>query len=124
LDRPGHSPYVYNCQTLGLRLDTQEQIALYRYNEPIKGKRIKRFHHYARALLTAIQNSQEKQHLHSDDWQRTVYINTLNVGTTDFDISDQKKAALIEQGIQGAETYFQWFEDLSEKPTNRLDTDS
>lgn len=124
LTHPGHSPYVYNCQTLGLRLDTQEQIALYRYNEPIKGKRIKRFHHYARALLTAIQNSQEKQHLHSDDWQRTVYINTLNVGTTDFDISDQKKAALIEQGIQGAETYFQWFEDLSEKPTNRLDTDS
>lgn len=44
-------------------------------------------------------NQQEKQHRKSDDWQRTVYINTLYVGTTDFDISNEKKAALVEQGI-------------------------
>ena len=120
LERPGRSPYVYNCQTLGLRLDTQQEIALFRYNEPIKGKPIKRFHQYARALLTAIMNQQEKQHLKSDDWQRTLYINTLDVGTTDFDITEEKKKALIEQGLKGAETYFQWFEEQTEKPANRL----
>jgi NTE family protein len=120
LARPGHSPYIYNCQTLGLRLDTESEIALFRHNEPIKGKPIKRFHHYARALLTAIMNQQEKQHLHSDDWQRTVYINTLDVGTTDFDIPDEKKQALIEQGIKGTETYFQWFEHSEDPPANKL----
>ena len=35
-------------------------------------------------------NQQAKQHLHSDDWQRTVYINTLDVGATDFKLSDKK----------------------------------
>ncbi len=121
LDQPGRSPYVYNCQTLGLRLDTKAEIALFRYNEPIKGKPIKRFHEYAKALLGAMMNQQEKQHLHSDDWQRTVYINTLNVGTTDFDLSDEEKAALIEQGINGAEKYLQWFEDRDEEsPVNRV----
>ena len=65
-------------------------------------------------------NAQEKQHLKSDDWQRTVYINTLDVGTTDFDISAEKKQALVEQGIQGTETYLQWFEEANENPVNRL----
>ena len=124
LDQPGRSPYVYNCQTLGLRLDTQSQIGLFRYGEPIQGKPIKRFHHYARALLGAVMNAQEKQHLKSDDWQRTVYINTLDVGTTDFDISDEKKAALVGQGIEGTETYLQWFEGQGEIPVNRLDEDA
>jgi NTE family protein len=121
LARPGRSPYVYNCQTLGLRLDTQEQIGLYRYDEPLVGKPITKFTDYARALLQALMNAQENQHLHADDWQRTIYVNTLDIGTTDFDLSAQKKQLLLSQGIDGAETYFRWFEDPSETPINRIE---
>lgn len=120
LDRPGRSPYVYNRQTLGFRLDTAEEIALFRYDEPRQGKEIKNFTQYARALISAIMQVQENQHLHGDDWQRTLYINTLDVKTTDFDISDEKKADLIQEGIKGAEDYFKWFEDPAEQPVNRL----
>ena len=120
LERPGRSPYAYNCQTLGLRLDTAEEIALFRYDEPLKGEAIKTFPHYARALITAFMQVQENQHLHSDDWQRTIYINTLDVKTTDFNLTDEKKRALIQQGIDGAETYFKWFEDPEETPVHRL----
>lgn len=123
LEQPERSPYIYNCQTLGLRLDNEEEIRLFRHNEAPKGKPIKRFTDYARALLGALINQQAKQHLHTDDWQRTVYINTLDISTTDFDITDEKKQALIEQGLQGAETYFQWFEDQAETPVNRLKPD-
>lgn len=103
LSRPGRSPYVYNRQTLGLRLDTAQEIGLYRYDEPLAGKPIKNFTDYARALVGAIMNVQQNIHLHGDDWQRTVYINTLDIGTIDFDISDEKKQALINEGITGAE---------------------
>jgi NTE family protein len=120
LDNPGRSPYAYNCQTLGLRLDTAEEIALYRYNEKPKTKPIRNFTDYAKALIGAMLRVQENQHLHGDDWQRTVYINTLDVSTTDFDLSDTKKEALIREGISGAETYFRWFEDPHEQPVNRL----
>jgi len=120
LDRPDRSPYVYNRQTLGLRLDTQEEIALFRYDEPPQGKGIKTFTDYARALVAAIMQVQENQHLHSDDWQRTLYISTLDVKTTDFDISAEKKASLIQEGIRGAENYFCWFENPDEAPVNRL----
>jgi NTE family protein len=122
LENPGRSRYVYNCQTLGMRLDTSEEIALFRYNEPIKGKKIKTFTDYARCLLSAIIQVQENQHLRSDDWQRTIYINTLDVKTTDFDLSDDKKGALLQEGINGAEDYFKWFEDPREKPVNRIES--
>lgn len=120
LDKPGRSPYVYNRQTLGMRLDTAEEIAIYRYNEQASSKPIRNFTDYAKALLGAMMHVQENQHLHGDDWQRTVYINTLDVGTTDFDLSDDKKTALIREGVSGAENYFRWFEGAGEQPVNRI----
>lgn len=120
LARPGRSPYVYNRQTLGLRLDMAEEIGLYRYDEPLAGKPIKSFTDYARALVGAIMNVQQNIHLHGDDWQRTVYINTLDIGTVDFDISAEKKQALLNEGIVGAERYFEWFDDPAEAPVNRI----
>lgn len=118
--RPGRSPYIYNRQTLGMRLDTREEIALYRYGEPPSGRVIKRFTDFARALMTTLLRVQENQHLHSDDWQRTLYIDTLDVATTDFDISARKKEALVQSGTACAERYFSWFDDPSERPVNRL----
>jgi NTE family protein len=120
LERPARSPYIYNCQSLGLRLDKAEEIALFRYDEPLKDKEIKNFTQYAKALISAFMNVQQNQHLHSDDWQRTLYINTLDVTTPDFDLSDEKKDALIQEGIMGAENYFQWFENPQEQPVNRI----
>ncbi len=120
LDRPGRSPYVYNRQSLGMRLDTAEQIGMFRHDEPLQGRQIKNFTQYAMALISAFMNVQENQHLHSDDWQRTLYINTLDVNTTDFNLSDAKKDDLIQEGIKGAENYFQWFENPEKSPVNRI----
>ena len=118
--RPGRSPYVYNKQTLGLRLDTREQIGLYRYDEEGKSKSIGDLGDYAQALMGALMSVQENQHLHGDDWQRTIYIDTLDVGTTDFDIADARKDALVRQGEQGVEAYFKWFHDPASDPCNRI----
>lgn len=122
LVRPDRSPYVYNRQTLGFRLDTREEIGLYRYDEPLRGRPIGSFTDYAKSLLQALMNAQEHQHLHSDDWQRTIYIDTLDVRTTDFDITQQKKDDLLKQGVLGAESYFRWFESPAESPANRIPT--
>lgn len=120
LKRPDRSPCIYNRQTLGLRLNTAEEIGAFRYDEPLQGEEIKNLTQYARALIPAVMQVQENQHLHSGDWQRTLYINTLDVKTTDFDMSNEQKAALMQEGIKGAENYFRWFEDPAEQPVNRL----
>ena len=58
------------------------------------------------------------------DWHRTVYIDTLDVGTCDFDLPDEKKHDLIEKGREGTLHYFAWYEGGTraigeEAPMNR-----
>ncbi len=117
---PEHSPYIYNRQTLGIRLDTAEEIGLFRYNAQPQGKLIKNLKDYTYALLRALARAQENQHLHSDDWQRTIYINTLDITTLDFHITAAKKELLFQEGVRGAQSYFTWFNDLSTHPINRI----
>jgi NTE family protein len=105
------SPYCYNRETLGFRLDSKEEIAVFRDNaEPVHHK-IDSFFDYGMALVSTIIDGQSNVHLHSDDWQRTIYIDTLGVKTTDFNLADKKKKALIQSGRDGVNTYFDWFDN-------------
>ena len=74
---------------------------------------------YAKALMSTIMDSQGNTHLHGDDWQRTIYIDTLGVGTTDFDLPNKKKKELEDSGAKGAREYLKWFNSLKSKPVNR-----
>jgi NTE family protein len=113
------SPYVYNQETLGFRLDSAREIAVFRDQAEPEHRKIEDFFAYTWALVETVLNIQSSQHLHSDDWQRTIYIDTLGVETTDFDLSDDKKAALVESGRVNTEKYFAWYDDPASSPTNR-----
>ena len=116
---PESSPYTYNRQTLGFRLDSKQEIAAFRDRREPAHYEVGDFFDYIKALVNTIIESQGNQHLHSDDWQRTVYIDTLGVGTTDFDISDKKKNALLKSGKAGTTEYFKWFDSKNSDPVNR-----
>jgi NTE family protein len=108
--------YIYNKETLGFRLDAQEEIDFYLDpNAQPKTKEIKSFFTYTKALITALVDFQNNVHLHSDDWQRTVYIDTLGVGATDFDISNTMKKNLVESGTTYTEAYLEWYNNDEEK---------
>jgi NTE family protein len=57
------------------------------------------------------------------DWQRTVYIDSLGVGTTDFDLGDQRKDDLVKSGANGLTNYAKWYDAAKpqELPTNHPD---
>lgn len=117
------APFVYNRETLGFRLDTREEIAAFEGPVNAVHHRIDNFFDYSWALVKTILETQQNTHLHSDDWQRTIYIDTLNVGTTDFDLSDRMKKALVESGRSGVRKYFAWYddaEDAANKPPSAL----
>ena len=116
---PKSSPYVYNRETLGFRLDSKQEIGAFRDGAEPQHRKISDFFDYIKALMTTILESQGNMHLHSDDWQRTIYIDTLGVGTTDFDLSDAKKTKLEQSGRKGAMAYFKWFDDKKSTPFNR-----
>jgi NTE family protein len=110
------SPYVYNKETLGFRLDTKDEISSFRDNAEPAREEIKSFFDYSKALLHAMLEAQQNAHLHSDDWARTIYIDSLDVNTTDFDLSDEKKKDLLASGRNGTETYFAWYDGPEPKP--------
>ncbi len=117
------SPYVYNKESLGFRLDSRQEIAVFRDGAEPQREKINDFFDYIGALFRAILNVQENQHLHSDDWCRTVYINTIGVGTTEFDLDDQKKKKLVKEGLKATGDYFIWYDKLDPKnpPKNHPD---
>lgn len=114
-DRKSISDYVYNQETLGFRLDTEAEIAAFRDQAEPPRHTVDDFFDYGLRLVRTLMNLQQSVHLHSDDWHRTIYIDTLDVGTTDFDLSDERKQALVASGEEGVRKYFEWYDGASEK---------
>jgi len=104
------SDYVYNKETLGFRLDSEKEISMFRDHAEPPHRQINDAFDYTVALIETVLNAQQNSHLHSDDWQRTVYLDTLGVGTTDFNLSNQTKQALVNSGKTGATEYFNWYD--------------
>lgn len=116
---PTSSPYIYNKETLGFRLDSKQEIAAFRYGSERARNKINNLFDYLKSLVGTIMESQGNAHLHSDDWQRTIYIDTLGVETTDFGLSEAMKKKLEDSGSQGAGEYLKWFNNNKNTPFNR-----
>ncbi|MFH2130237.1 MAG: patatin-like phospholipase family protein, partial [bacterium] len=116
---PSASPYIYNMETLGFRLDSKEEIGVFRDGDEPQHHKINDLFDYIQALMTTMLEHQGNTHLHSDDWQRTIYIHTCGVGTTDFDLSEVLKKKLEQSGHDAAVRYFEWFDHQQSHPVNR-----
>lgn len=110
---PKSSAYIYNKETLGFRLDSGKEIAIFRDGQEPQHTKIEHFLDYTLQLIETILDAQNNQHLHSDDWHRTIYIDTLGVKTTDFDLSDDRKNDLIRSGNDATVKYLDWWNDTS-----------
>jgi NTE family protein len=116
----GESRYVFNKETLGFRLDSKEEIQIFRDHRRPPAHAIRGFIEYAQGLIGTLLEAQSSQHLHGDDWQRTIYVDTLGVKTTQFDLDDATKKKLVESGKTNTEAYFEWYDDPKNKPVNRV----
>ncbi len=116
---PSNSPYIYNRETLGFKLDSKQEIGVFRYGAEPVHYNIDGFLDYIKALVATIIESQGNIHFHNDDWQRTIYIDTLGVGTMDFNLSNTMKKKLENSGVKGAKAYFKWFNNPKSNPINR-----
>jgi len=103
---------VFNCQTLGMRVDTKDEIkVLMDQATPLPIRNIK---DYMKALIGGYMDGMNKIHLHKNDWHRTIFIDSLGVKTTAFNLNDDTIDKLVESGRKSAEIYFKWFENPEE----------
>ena len=75
---------------------------------------IKNLLEYTTDLVSTLMNAQDNKHLHSDDWHRTIYIDSLGVSTTDFDVDHKQKNALVRSGRKSTQDYLKWWGDTSD----------
>jgi len=113
--------YVYNMETLGFRLDEEEEINVFKHTEEPEHEDITGLISYMKRLISTFFNIQLSMHLHSDDWHRTIYIDTLKISSFDFDIDNLKKEELINKAIECTEDYFKWYDRKNSSAKNKPD---
>lgn len=107
--------YVYNKETLGFKLDGKEKLVMFRDGAELPRRNIDDFFEYTFAMINALMNVQNDRHLHSDDWQRTIYIDTFDIKAIDFGLSDDRKEDLLQSGRNYTQSYLEWYDNEEEK---------
>jgi NTE family protein len=100
--------YLFNYETLGFRLDSKSVIEYAKHNWSNEPMEIDGIKDYVKALLNFLMEMANKSHLHQNDWNRTIFIDTLDVKTTDFKLSGLKIQQLIKSGKDCTMDYFKW----------------
>ncbi|MGK7392743.1 MAG: patatin-like phospholipase family protein [Candidatus Cyclobacteriaceae bacterium M2_1C_046] len=100
--------YCFNHETLGFRLDSTQVINYALDDWSLQPVEISGIKGYCTGLISFMMEMANKRHLHQNDWNRTIFIDTLDVMTTDFDLKPVKIEALIESGRKGVVKYFEW----------------
>lgn len=85
-----------NTETLGFRLDTADEISQFVHQNRAPTMPTNTLGEYFMSILEAAMYAQDAHQVQEN--YRTVYIDTLDVKTTDFNLSPEKKAALIQSG--------------------------
>ena len=100
--------YVYNFETLGFRLDSKDVITASKEDWSLVPAKIKNLKDHIVGVLSFLMDYANKVHLRTPDWNRTIFIDTLDVKTTQFDLPQDKIEALLESGRVNTEKYFKW----------------
>jgi len=83
---------------------------VYRVDSTVARRKHRNVLSFLKATATTYFENINEPHLNSDDWNRTVMIDSLGVGTTEFDLNDGIKEKLRQSGIKGTRTYFDWLD--------------
>jgi NTE family protein len=96
----------HNQKTIGFKLDSRNKIdILVNHGLGFYGQ-IKNVVQYVNKLINSLMNIQDNYFRDSDDWKRTIFIDTLGVNTTDFDLTLKQKKELFDSGYNGARNFF------------------
>ena len=100
--------YEFNYETLGFRLDSKEIIEYAEDDWALPPQKITNIKKYSLSLVDYMMEMANRAHLKPDDWNRTIFIDTLGVKTTDFQGVKTRIPELIKSGEDAVKNYFNW----------------
>lgn len=93
-------------QTVGLRVDTPEQIRYDSMQAGLAPIPITRFRHYVASFYNYVIENLNRSTLTKEDWKRTISISSGSVGPRIRKLSPAEKNLLISNGYHAAEAFF------------------
>lgn len=96
----------YNRETIGFRLDTDEQILCDREGKGLSPVNIRKMKDFTQAFYNIVLENLNRQNLKKEDWKRTISISTGDIGAKIRKLSYKEKLCLVENGRKGVAYYF------------------
>jgi len=98
------------CPTIGIRLDEDEEES----HSRARGLGMESVFGFVKGLAQTAVLAHDRHYLERSNFDRTIGIPSLGVGTTDFDISPEVSWALYESGRLAAEAFLDQWQDSQE----------
>jgi len=109
---------IYNYETLGLIIETDEQIEYDKLNKGLAPHTISNFKDYIIAFYNLTLETLNKKHLTQKDWNRIILLSATDIGPKPKGIPDKDKDKLINSGIQGVKNFLNHMYELPEQTPN------
>lgn len=94
-------------QVIGLKLMSSLELKeLQNPHLADKGEPPQNLLQFIKILITMLHNQALKIHIHDEDWQRTIKIDVKDISSTNFDITNDQKKFLLNQGNVAAKEFF------------------
>lgn len=107
LNSKGNNERVFNTATIGIRIDTDEQIAQDKLNPQLTPVPINKLSDYVQAFYNIVLENLNRNQLTPEDWQRTISVSNVGIGPKIKRLSQKQKLSLMESGEKAAREYFE-----------------
>jgi len=103
---PNSEEKLFNPETIGFRLDTQEEINANKDwgNTSVE---INSLSDYIGAVLSYFMETANKKHLTEADRRRTIFIDKAHIKATDFSLTDEDVDLLIKNGEKAVKKFYE-----------------
>ncbi|RYD71724.1 MAG: hypothetical protein EOP53_23155 [Sphingobacteriales bacterium] len=98
--------FAKNPETLGVRIDSDEQINADKNIAGLAPYEINEFADYVSAFYNIILENLNRQSLDEADWKRTISVSSKDIGPKVKKLSDAQKNILLESGKAGVKVFF------------------
>lgn len=96
-----------NFQTIGLRIDSEDQILYDQEQKGLAPMSVEKFQDYMGAFYNYVIENLNRSSLTADDWKRTVSISTGGLGPKIRKLSVHEKEILIDNGRKGMNEFLE-----------------
>ncbi len=103
----GQAIRIENPKTLGIRIDTDEQILYDNENKGLAPMEINNITDYVQAFYVFTLENLNRSFLTEKDWQRTISVSSVGIGPKVKKLSEKQKKDLINSGSKATKKYFE-----------------